>query len=105
MYGEPKEPDPPVAKAQPKKPSPPVQIEAVKPDVDFGLRTVAKLWNEIEPTKLVEITSTWKDKDLAPILLKMDKSKVSEYLVTLQPARASALTLAIQKEAEKGQKG
>ncbi len=67
-----------------------------------GFETVAGLWNEMPTPKLLDITAKWTDKDLGPILLRMDPDKVVDYLGQLKADRAASLTREIQKLAETG---
>ena len=111
LYGEVKEkPQEKESKKPPKaedkkKEAPVVSAEVVPPDVEAGLKKIAGLWNSLETTNLMLITAKWKEKDLAPIFLRMEKDKVSAYLAAIKPEKASSLSLAIQREAEKPRKG
>jgi len=66
---------------------------------DQGAKKLAKLWNEMEPTALKDITKDWKEKDLAAVLNKMDNGKVAEFLGILDAKRASNLSRELQKQA------
>lgn len=111
LYGEPKDKSeekeskkPPRAK-ETKTESPVVTADVVALDIEAGLKKIAGLWNSLETTNLMLITAKWKEKDLAPIFLRMEKDKVSAYLSAIKPEKASSLSLAIQREAEKPRKG
>lgn len=88
---------PPVKKVEPQ-----VTVKA-KPaptsDPDKGVKKVASLWNQMEVEKLQALTADWKEPELARVLSRMETEKVAELLAALPPARASALTRAIQVEA------
>lgn len=66
---------------------------------EMGVKKLAKLWNEMEPAALKDITKDWKDKDLAAILVKMDTAKVAEFLGILDSKRASSLSHELQNQA------
>lgn len=89
------------AKKEPEKPKTPDKGAAVvlenKPEL--GNKKLAKLWNELDPTALKDITKDWKEKDLAGVLMKMDNGKVAEFLGILEAKRASNLSRELQKQA------
>jgi hypothetical protein len=83
----------------PKKPPPP------KPDEAAGRQKLAKLWNEVDTAKLLEIMKDWPDDDLAKQLAAMDTAKVAEILSTMKdPARAAKLSKAIRAAASESPK-
>ena len=86
--------------AEPKKAAPP-KDEPPADNPAKGQSALAKLWNEIDTAKLKEITATWKVSDLAPVLMKMDEGKVSEFIAELEAKRASEVSQEIQKLASK----
>jgi hypothetical protein len=96
-------PQPQVKKERPKQPVPIVQIKKRAPESDpaKGQDAVAQLWENLSADSLLAIVKDWKDPELAKILLKMDSEKVSALLEKLDSGRASKLTRAIQKEAER----
>lgn len=93
------------AKVDKPKVKPPPK-EETKPKVTGnpvkGFETVAGLWNEMPTQKLLDITAKWTDKDLGPILLRMEPEKVVDYLGQLKAERAASLTREIQRLAEAG---
>lgn len=102
MYGEQKapvekkpDPKPKEAKVAPRMPV----EEAPKPDLDQGAKRIAKVWNEIEVTKLKDIIAKWKDDDIARVLTKMDPGKSAEILSALDADRASNICEAMQLQA------
>ena len=102
-------------KPKPKPKKPPAKKAAIPPprkvtvkqkpaptsDPTKGARKVAKLWNEMETKKLQELTTDWREPELARVLALMDTGKVAELLAEMPPKRASALTRAIQREASR----
>lgn len=97
------------AKKPKKRPAEP-EIEAtVKPvepqtNPNQGHAKIAKLWNEMEVGVLKSLTADWKDSDLAPILQRMDNTKVAEFISLIaekDAKRADRITKALQTEASK----
>lgn len=106
LYSEEKDPaeskPAPEAKSNPKPKDPPVvQVKADVIDEVAGRKKVAKLWNDLEPAKVVAITKSWKDEELAQILVLMDAEKVSQFLSTVDAARAERLSRAVMKVASR----
>ncbi len=66
-------------------------------DPAVGDATLAKLWSNLEPEKLAEITKTWKPLELAQVVVKMKVDKQSELLASLPAERASALSREIHR--------
>lgn len=79
--------------------SKPVVALKNKPSVDpeLGSKKLAKLWNEMDTTKLALLLKDWKDPDAAKVLVLMDGDRVAELLSKLTPAKASSLSKSIQK--------
>ena len=90
-----------VAKNTPPAKTPPPKVTAAVFDTkpEAGEKKLAKLWNEMEPSALKDITKDWKEKDLAAVLNKMDNAKVAEFLGILDAKRASNLSRELQKQA------
>jgi len=100
LYGEKKDPNPLAVKKQPEKPiEPPVHAkpEPPKPDALKGAKKIAKLWNSLEPPKVVEISKAWKDPDLALVLSNMEAERAAQVLATMDAGRAGRLSQEIQK--------
>lgn len=96
----------PAKATPPKKPattfkpsSKPVVALKPKPSVDpaQGAKKLAKLWNEMDSTKLSLLIKDWKDPEAAKVLVLMDADRVAELLSKLPPAKASSLSKSIQK--------
>ena len=97
-----KKPKNAIAKKEPEKkaPIPKPKTDAPLKNPQKGYDAVAKLWNELEPTKVVPLIDKWKDDELAAIFMKMDPEKVTAILSELKPERAAQVTRAIQRRAE-----
>lgn len=70
---------------------------SVSYDPALGDATLAKLWSNLEPEKLAEITKTWKPLELAQVVVKMKVDKQSDLLASLPADRASALSREIHR--------
>jgi hypothetical protein len=79
--------------------APPQPTEPTEPTLDpvQGAKALAKYWDEIETTKLIAITDTYKESDLAPILYFMNKKKVAELLSRIPASRAANLSRELQR--------
>jgi hypothetical protein len=66
-------------------------------NVEQGAKALAKYWDEIETPKLIPITETYKDAELAQILYFMDKKKVAELLSRVSAERAASLSHELQR--------
>lgn len=86
-----------IVKRKPKPAAP--EADAVITDSSQGAKKLAKVWNEIDTAKLVEIAKKWKDDELAQVLASMDPAKSSALLAQMSADRAATLSAAIQKEA------
>lgn len=62
-----------------------------------GAKALAKYWDEIEVTKLIAITETYSESELAQVLYFMQKKKVAELLTRVSAERASKLSRELQK--------
>jgi hypothetical protein len=62
-----------------------------------GAKALAKYWDAIETNRLLPITDTYSEPDLARILIHMQKSKVAEILGAVTPDRAAKLSRELQK--------
>lgn len=82
----------PLKKAPPKKKEPTPSL-----DEDQGRAQLASIWADLEADQLAKITGNWTPKDLAPILMKMEKSKVTAFLGELEAKRASDISREIQR--------
>lgn len=103
-------PAPVVAKKEPEQskavtPTPAPVVVAAKPkpeqvqDRDQGARTLAKLWNEVDSKKLVDLVKDWKDVEVARVFAQMDPDKVAEVLGQMEAKRASKISTEVEKEA------
>ncbi len=66
-------------------------------DPEQGAKALAKYWDEIEIAKLIPITETYKEPELAQVLFYMQKAKVAELLSTVNSARAASLSRELQR--------
>ena len=66
-------------------------------DPEKGARALAKYWDEIEINKLIPITETYKDPELAQVLYFMQKAKVAELLSRVRADRAASLSRELQR--------
>ena len=105
MYGETpaapakKETDAPVAQKPPAKKEPIVTVATAKSDPEAGNKKLAQLWNGMPTPKLVALAKSFKDNELAVVLIKMDPEKVAEFLTALEPGRSAKLSKELQKAA------
>lgn len=67
-------------------------------DLKKGAKQTAKLWNQIETKKLVDIVKTWSNPDLARVVMQMETGQASALLEALEPSRSAELSKIIQKE-------
>ncbi len=81
----------------PSAPAAPAPRPTTRTDPDAGAARLAKLWNEVEGTKLLAIAKDWKDPALARVAARMEPEKVAEILALLPPKRASALSKEMQR--------
>jgi hypothetical protein len=80
-------------------PTPVVKKPAVLLDKVQGAKKLAKLWNEVDSKKLVDLVKDWKDADVATVFIAMDPEKVAEVLGQLEPKRASKISQVLEKQA------
>lgn len=97
---------PAVAKAPtPKTPARPepeaVQIQPPKPapDLEKGAKSVARVWERIDPAKVVEMAASYQDPELARILNKMDAKKTAAIIGIMDAKRAALLSKEMEKQA------
>ncbi|MBS1714737.1 MAG: hypothetical protein JST30_10425 [Armatimonadetes bacterium] len=105
MYGETakkdeapkKEPEKPKAKPDDK----PAVAAAPPPKIDAeaGAKKVGQLWNGVPTPQLVEIVKSYKDDELAKVLVLMDPEKVAELLAAVDAKRSAKLSKELQKVA------
>lgn len=81
------------------KPTPKPKKDQPTDDPEQGARKLAKLWNEVETKKLIDLVKDWKDADVARVFSKMEPDKVAEVLGDLEPKRASKISGMIEKQA------
>lgn len=97
---------PPKKKVQPPKAK--VKVQKITKDPALGAEALASVWNEVKVPELAKITATWKDEDLAKVLVKMDTDKVAKLLgqlakgdpelkIPANPTRASNLSKRLQE--------
>lgn len=83
---------PVVRQTPPPKPVAP-RVQVTTPDPVRGDKRLARLWNELEPAKLVEIAKDWREEDLARVLLRMDTGVVAEMIAAMPDVKkASSLS-------------
>ncbi len=108
QYGEPKdkgldkpkvETKPPTSKVAGAKPPIAVSTNDETSDPALGAKKLAQLWNGLPTERLVELCKSFTDKDLAPVLIKMDPEKVSDLLTALDASRSAKLSKELQKQA------
>lgn len=90
----PKKNEPPVNTPKPVKETPEQVIDPTK-----GAESVAGLWNEMDPNKVMGIVADWKDADVATVFRQMDPDKVAGILSILPPKRASRISALVEKQA------
>ncbi|MCW5941852.1 MAG: hypothetical protein KIS66_06455 [Fimbriimonadaceae bacterium] len=74
------------------------RVTVTTPDPVRGDRRLARLWNELEPTRLIEISKDWREEDLARVMLRMDTGVVAEMIATMPDAKkASSLSRRIRQ--------
>jgi hypothetical protein len=66
-------------------------------DPALGAKALAKYWDEIDTNKLVPITDTYSERELAAVLVHMKKDKVAQLLATVGPDRAAKLSRELQR--------
>jgi hypothetical protein len=62
-----------------------------------GAKALAKYWDEIDIAKLIPITETYKEQELAQVLFFMQKTKVAELLSAVSADRAARLSRELQR--------
>lgn len=102
LYGE--TDDLPVANSEPPKPKPkpkrqPQVTPEPLPDKEKGTKKLAKLWNSMPTDQLIKVVGSWKDRELAEVMVMMDPEKAAALLSALPPDRASKLSVAIRAQA------
>lgn len=75
----------------------PVSTPSTSYDPTAGDAALAKLWSDLDPTKLAAITKDWKAQELARIVMKMRADKQSDLLAELPSDRASSLSREIHR--------
>lgn len=88
-------------------PKPKVKVTLMEKDAKKGAEALAEVWNEVKIPELTQITASWKDEDLAKVLVYMDTGKVAKFLEQISkgdepkvkgnPARASNLSKRLQE--------
>ena len=83
-----------VKKEKPKpKPQPTTKFDPI-----VGAQRVADVWSLMDTTKLVEVAKSWKDADLARVIVQMDETKAAELLTLFDPKKASEISAEIAKQ-------
>jgi hypothetical protein len=67
------------------------------PDLAAGNRALAQVWTELPAKQVVEITSKWKDPELAEVLAQMDSETAGAILKELSADRASRLSRELRR--------
>lgn len=98
-----KDANPEVAvKKAPPKPKPQASAPALETeDPVKGAKKIAAVWESVPPDQLSKIIANYKDPDLAAIFNVMDEDVVAKVLALMKPDRASSISKAMQKLAEK----
>jgi hypothetical protein len=84
----------------PTKPKEPVvadETPVVKTFDKQGAQKLAEVWNEIPTEKLVKVIDKWTPNDLALVMNEMDSTKAADVLGTLEPKRASQVSLELKR--------
>lgn len=79
----------------PKKPV--VKTEPVQVDLEKGAKQIAKVWANMEASKLKPIAEGYKIPDLARVMVKLPPEKSAELLAELEPDLATKLSQEIEK--------
>lgn len=66
-------------------------------DPEAGAKALAKYWDAIPTNKLIPITDTYTEKDLALVLQFMQKPKVAEIMGAIDADRAANLSRELQR--------
>lgn len=66
-------------------------------DPEAGAKALAKYWDAIPTNKLIPITDTYSEKDLALVLQFMQKPKVAEIMGAIDADRAANLSRELQR--------
>ena len=61
-------------------------------DPEVGAKKLAKVWNEMKPAELVNITVEYQDTELARVLKNMDSSQVAKLLAIMDPKVAARVS-------------
>ncbi len=68
-------------------------------DPEVGAEEIALIWSGIEPATIAEMSSAYKDAELARIISKMNAKKAGAVLSALKPERAAKVSREIEKQA------
>lgn len=68
-------------------------------DPEIGAAEIALIWAGIEPSTIAEMSSAYKDAELARIVSKMNAKKAGAVLSALKPERAAKVSREIEKQA------
>jgi hypothetical protein len=66
-------------------------------DAEAGAKALAKYWDAIPTNKLIPITDTYTERDLALVLQYMQKPKVAEIMGAIDADRAANLSRELQR--------
>lgn len=95
QYSEPPEESPVVQRREPAPEATPAAVEP-PPDMVKGRKALAKLWNEIDAAKILEIVRDWQDDELAEQLRYLEPEKTAEVLGIMKADRASKISKLLQ---------
>ncbi len=109
--GQEKAPKPAAAAAKPEPAKRPLREATPEPepekkkaaaptiDPDKGAKAIARIWEKMEPEKLVEIAASYKDIELARVMSGMETKKAAALLTLLPAQRAGKLSQEMERQA------
>lgn len=101
QYGEPTDPATAVSEETEQAEEPTAGSTVVASDVETdaqqGTTAIAKIWAELPPKKVIEISGEYKDDELATILLAMPRENVATILGQLPADKAAKLSKEMQR--------
>lgn len=94
-------PTKPIREAIPEPETPKKRVPVITIDPDKGAKSIARIWEKMEPEKLAEIAATYKDLELARVLRGMETKKAAALLGLLPADRAGKLSQEMEKLASR----
>lgn len=92
-----KEKTKPKIQTKPKDPVVADDTPATKTIDKQGAQKLAEVWNEMPTDKLVKVIDKWTPNDLALVMNEMDSTKAADILGTLQPKKASEVSIELKR--------